>query len=242
MGGGKFLDQGNQVIFATMAPIEGHKLTDYGDIVGKEGWKEILDRFKGKKLVLDYIREDSPSLPVLRQWGEARQQWVAPGIDLPESFAAYLAGLERKDRHELKRKMNKEAGEITVQSGEVDIDELVRLVKLGSGEKRQFMGVEMERWFRQMTRVMRPYTKLFMLDNKAAYLGFEWGEELYLYNGGYDPQAGYAVGIATLGKIIEWAIGKKYKKVDYLRGDEPYKYDLGAKDLQLYQLTVLRHT
>ena len=61
---------------------------------------------------------------------------------------------------------------------------------------------------------------------------------MYLYNGGYDPNGGYAAGMAAHGKIIEWAIKNKYKKVDYLRGDERYKYDLGAKDQQLYQLTI----
>ena len=240
--GGKFVDQGEQVIFASMAKIEGHRLTDYGGIAAlgdeEKMWQKIIDRFAGKTLVLDYIREDSLSFQILKNLGSERKQWVAPYLDLPGSFDEYLDSLGRKNRHELRRKMKKTPGELRVEDGGRGADNLIRLMKLSSKEKNQFMTAGMENWFRKMMQVMNKYIKILAVEDKAAYLGFVWENESYLYNGGYDPNGGYAAGMAAHGKIIEWAIKNKYKKVDYLRGDERYKYDLGAKDQQLYQLTI----
>ena len=41
-----------------------------------------------------------------------------------------------------------------------------------------------------------------------------------------------------MGEEVRLAIQQGMSEVDFLRGDEKYKYDLGAKDRQLVHLTV----
>ena len=64
---------------------------------------------------------------------------------------------------------------------------------------------------------------------------------MLLYNSGYDPDySKLSVGLLLKALCLKEAIedGKEY--LDFLRGKEPYKYDLGAKDVQLYQVILRR--
>ena len=89
----------------------------------------------------------------------------------------------------------------------------------------------MEIFFRKIVKL----GKLFALGDMAMVLGFEWKNNWYLYNSGY---MGSGVGIALFGMIIEQAIKSKIERVDFLRGNERYKYDLGAVDKKLYNMEV----
>jgi CelD/BcsL family acetyltransferase involved in cellulose biosynthesis len=73
----------------------------------------------------------------------------------------------------------------------------------------------------------------------AGVITFESEIEVWLYNSGYDPQfASYSVGLLLKAHKIKKAIEAGKKKYDFLRGAERYKYDLGAKDLQLYRIEI----
>jgi CelD/BcsL family acetyltransferase involved in cellulose biosynthesis len=48
------------------------------------------------------------------------------------------------------------------------------------------------------------------------------------------------VGIVSKALCLQWAIENGKKGLDFLRGDEPYKYDLGAKDQDVLRLTLRR--
>jgi CelD/BcsL family acetyltransferase involved in cellulose biosynthesis len=62
-----------------------------------------------------------------------------------------------------------------------------------------------------------------------------------MYNSGYDPQfASFSVGIASKALVLRDAIESGHTVVDFLRGSEPYKYDLGAQDRTVYKLTLRR--
>ena len=39
---------------------------------------------------------------------------------------------------------------------------------------------------------------------------------------------------------LKWAIEHGKTGLDFLRGDEPYKYDLGATDQNIYRILVRR--
>ena len=63
--------------------------------------------------------------------------------------------------------------------------------------------------------------------------------EWWLYNSGYDPSYSfYSVGLLLKAQSIHWAIEQGKKKYDFLRGNERYKYDLGAKNLRLYRIEI----
>jgi CelD/BcsL family acetyltransferase involved in cellulose biosynthesis len=73
----------------------------------------------------------------------------------------------------------------------------------------------------------------------SSYLSFSYGNRLYLYNSGYSQQyAAYSAGVALLAYRIHKAILQGFRYFDFLRGDEPYKYDFGAKDTYIYRATL----
>jgi CelD/BcsL family acetyltransferase involved in cellulose biosynthesis len=60
-----------------------------------------------------------------------------------------------------------------------------------------------------------------------------------MYNSGYDPDySHYAVGLMSKTLLIKDAIEQGRTCVDFLRGDESYKYDLGGKNQQVYRIVL----
>jgi CelD/BcsL family acetyltransferase involved in cellulose biosynthesis len=77
--------------------------------------------------------------------------------------------------------------------------------------------------------------------NAAAVLCFDAGCTLYMYNSGYDPDySALSVGLLSKALVLRWAIENGKTHLDFLRGNEPYKYDLGARDQNIYRLVVSR--
>ncbi len=75
----------------------------------------------------------------------------------------------------------------------------------------------------------------------AGLLAFDAGDALLLYNSGYDPALAHAsVGIVSKALLLREAIAEGKRWFDFLRGAEPYKYDLGGKDYEVHTLTVRR--
>ena len=72
-------------------------------------------------------------------------------------------------------------------------------------------------------------------------VNFDYGSSYLLYNSGYDPAyARMSVGLLNKALTIQWAIASGKRVFDFLRGDERYKYELGAVDRWIYRLTVRR--
>src|SRR3990167_3205083 len=144
VGVGVFEERDKKIIFGAM-----HGLADFGDIVAQRGreqevWQQILKHlrmtYNVSSIMLDFVREESPSFEVLSKLGKIRLQEVAPQIDVPRSCENYLLSLGRKKRHELKRKMRQVKGEIMVieKISDKDADRFIELVKGSSEEKRRF--------------------------------------------------------------------------------------------------------
>jgi CelD/BcsL family acetyltransferase involved in cellulose biosynthesis len=181
---------------------------------------------------------------------------VAPRLDLPDSWDAYLATLGKKDRHELRRKIRKlyESGAgvtFDVLSTQADVvasmDEFLDLHTRSRADKTDFMTPEMEIFFRRMASAMAAegLVRLFMLrvngKPAASVLCFDAGSHLYLYNSGYDPEfSSLSVGLVSKALCLQWAIENGMTGLDFLRGDEPYKYDMGAKDQEIYRIRLSR--
>ena len=181
---------------------------------------------------------------------------VAPRLSLPDSWEGYLATLGKKDRHELRRKIRKlyESGadvtfDVLSTQGEVvgAMDEFLDLHTRSRADKTDFMTPEMETFFRRMASAMAAegLIRLFMLRvNRrpaACVLCFDAGSYLYLYNSGYDPEfSSLSVGLVSKALCVQWAIENGMTGLDFLRGDEPYKYDLGAKDQEIYRIRLSR--
>ncbi len=72
-------------------------------------------------------------------------------------------------------------------------------------------------------------------------MGFDYDGSHYLYNSAYDPQFGYlSVGLLCKVLCLKESIEKGKKKWNFLKGGEPYKYQLGGQEVPLYscQITV----
>jgi CelD/BcsL family acetyltransferase involved in cellulose biosynthesis len=75
----------------------------------------------------------------------------------------------------------------------------------------------------------------------ATTLSFDYDNSFSLYNSGYDPAySSLAVGLLHKALCIKHAIESGETRFDFLRGAEPYKYDLGGKDVPIYRFVVRR--
>lgn len=242
-----------------MSPVLDKELvSDYGDIVAKISfelpvWKEIITKLKAQnpklKIVIDFIREDSSSYSVLKELGgQEKQVDVSPYIVLPETWEAYIATLDRHNRHELKRKMRRlEEDEVTkscYSGDEKEIDEFFRLMALSNEQKRYFLSPTMKNFFNDIIKTFVKSGELEMCFLKkeeryiAAVMVFHCNNEDLLYNSGFDLQYSYlSPGLVLKAYMIRKAIETKKTRFDFLRGGERYKYDLGAKERKLYKFT-----
>ncbi|MEX0749943.1 MAG: GNAT family N-acetyltransferase [Dehalococcoidia bacterium] len=181
---------------------------------------------------------------------------LSPSVELAGDWDAYLGQLSKKDRHELRRKLRRlmSAGGVELQvvtapdEALEQLETLFRLMRISSHHKEEFLDRPgMMAFFRDMTRTMaeagmlRLYFLTFDGQPVASVLNFDVGGVLYMYNSGYDPEyAHYAVGLMSKALLVRDAIENGRSCVDFLRGDESYKYDLGGKDQQVYRLVLTR--
>jgi len=205
-----------------------------------------------KKIDLYNILEESPSLPVLketacsRSWGYHNQQLQpAPWVDLPTSWDAYLQGLENRYRREIERKIRRAENYFlpvswhTVKDPDLLDEELSAFLELMAyhPEKADFltdtMASQMKKAVHQAFK--QGWAQLAFLtvgDIKAAgYLNFDYRDRIWIYNSGLNPMfENLSPGWVLLAYLIQQAIQEGKDAVDFMRGDEPYKYHFGGTD------------
>ena len=222
-----------------------------------------LDREEWQTLQLFSLHELSPTLTYLpglaRERGyavELQQEDVSPGVALPDSWEDYLKSLSKKDRHELRRKFRRlysagEAFEFRKVSDPVeverDLEDFFSLMRNSREDKYHFLTRPREQFFRRIARetATMGVFRLFFLETQkervAAAMCFDYGTSRLLYNSGYNPSYGYySVGLLLKALAIKDAIEERLEYFDFLRGPEPYKYDLGGQNRVLYQMVVTR--
>lgn len=221
-----------------------------------------LQRRSWRRLLLWGIRADSPTLselpPLAERAGLAltvEPEAVCPRVMLPSSWEEYLLSLSKKDRHELRRKIRRlgETGTVTeylLSSPEeiaAALPDFLRLHRTSRQDKAEFMTARMEQFFRSMTAALsaEDRVRLYFLEldglRVATVLAFDAGDELWLYNSGFDPTYSSAsVGLASKALALRMAIAEGKRCYDFLRGSEPYKYDLGATDLMVFRCVLTR--
>jgi CelD/BcsL family acetyltransferase involved in cellulose biosynthesis len=227
----------------------------------------LLEHLAGdgiKTFELRGLRENAPTCQSVCECGEqcgfgvARdEEALSPGVCLPDSWEGYLNSLSKKDRHELRRKLRRleSAGgdvelKVVTEPDEASrmLDTLFHLMRISSHHKEEFLDRPgMEPFFRDETRTMasegmlRFYFLTFDGQAVASVLNFDVGGQLYMYNSGYDPAySHYAVGLMSKALLVRDAIENGRKCVDFLRGDESYKYDLGGKDRRVMRVVLTR--
>ena len=247
-----------------------YSICDYMDFVvtperSGEVFAALLDALLEEpwaELELRGLREDSTTLAELPGLAEAaglvvnrEQEAVAPRVRLVAGWDEYLASLSKKNRHELRRKLRRlqAAGNLELQvytsrdDVEAHLPRLLRFMVDSRADKAAFMSEQMGRFFHRMASTMAEEGLLRLyeleLDAKAvaSVLCFDFGGQLFLYNSGYDPDyASLAVGFISKALCLRDAIEAGRHCVDFMRGDEPYKYDMGGEDLTVYRLAIRR--
>ena len=177
-----------------------------------------------------------------------------PVIELPETWDGYLARLSGKDRHELRRKIRRaEAGQPRIEVARTPeamallMDSFVALHRQSKVGKARFMDEPMEAFFRAVGRALAEagLAALWMLwleDRPAAALFcLEQAGAVSLYNSGFDPEArAMSPGVVLIARTIEDAITRGFRRYDFLRGEEPYKYGFGAVPTEVLRVTLER--
>jgi len=186
----------------------------------------------------------------------AEPEYAAPYIPLPGDWEAYLATLDKKQRHEVRRKLRRAQEEAELRMSrqqdpaglEEAVATFVRLHRASHPEKEAFMTAEMEAFFHDVARVtlaagwLSLYT--LSLDGRpaASTWCFDYGNDLLVYNSGYDPawRPELSPGIVLMSLCIQDAIARGKARFDLMRGGETYKYRFGAADGAVYHLQVRR--
>lgn len=178
---------------------------------------------------------------------------VSPYLILPNTWDEYLSFLPKKKRHELRRKIRRLEQNVDFISGDYDsmehkdeiINEFFRLHKISSTEKNMFMNKNMEKFFKDLIlemleKKMLLYSYLKIEDKTVACsISFIYDNIRFLYNSGFDPSYNsFSSGLLNHAFAIKRSIENKIKIFDFMRGDERYKYDLGATDKLLYTFQI----
>jgi CelD/BcsL family acetyltransferase involved in cellulose biosynthesis len=211
-------------------------------------------------LHLHNLLEDSPSLAPMQaaaarlgwQFGVERLQHC-PYIPLPGDWETYLAGIDKKQRHEIRRKMRRaeESGQELrwylandPAALDAEAEEALRLMA-NDPEKAAFLSPLMRV---QMKSVIRAafeggWLQLAFLTidgQKAAfYLNFDYHNRVLVYNSGLDRAfLELSPGWVLLGYLLQWANENKRERFDFMRGNEDYKYRFGATDRYVVRLSL----
>lgn len=213
-------------------------------------------------LDLRSIIENSPSLDFLPQLGrdsgytvKVEEAEKTPFLRLPETWDTYVAGLRKKDRHELRRKLRRlnvhtEPIQYVVDTrqGILDnIEDFFHLMGESGSEKANFLTDANKEFFKDIARELsrRDQFKLFFMEIEgrkvAGCICFDYGDGYFLYNSGYLPEFSFlSIGLLNKAFTIEDAISKQKVEYNFLKGDERYKYHLGAQNKSVCDLMIER--
>lgn len=214
--------------------------------------------------VLDWynILDASPTLPALTAAaGAAGWSYTAaplqhcPYIPLPGDWETYLAGIDKKQRHEIRRKMRRlEEADVPSRwyfvadgaSLEAEIDAFLQLMAQDA-EKQAFLTEVMRSQMRAAVKAAYDAGWLQLafleIDGKraAGYLNFDYANHIWVYNSGMDfALREHSPGWVLLGNLLKWANENGRRAFDFMRGNEDYKYRFGGVDRFVMRASVRR--
>lgn len=173
----------------------------------------------------------------------------------------YLSALGKKARHEIRRKLRRaeSVGDLTFTALEPTpdvVDSFIDLHQQRWGADGLFPDTE---GGRRSRRFLRRLAELELAEGDGrqlqmgrvtvgdrvifATVGFDDGVTCYFYNAGMDPEAReLSPGVAGTAAYLRDRLAAGRQRFDFLRGDEPYKYEWGAVDEPIHRMLVTRIT
>lgn len=232
----------------------GHRdLVDYRSPIGPGGPAAVVEAVGDRALDLDSVPLDIADAigEAFRAAGrsvEVIEDDLTAVVDLPDSFEGWLDSLGKKERHETRRKRRRYedlVGPVVVREfrgpGE-RFDEFVDLHRTSAGDKGTFMTDPMAAYFADLLSVAGWSIRALVTPGgtmAAAGFGASDADGYYLYNSAFDASLGSASpGVVLVAALIEDAIDRGLAHFDFLKGDEAYKFRLGAAPRPLGRVVV----
>ena len=220
------------------------------------------DASEWQVLDLYNILEESPSLAIFKKISEkyslkflSERVQPSPYIELPDDFEVYLASLEKKYRHEFRRKLRNAAGffiPVTWYAVEdedqldEELDHFSEMMRQEK-EKNAFLTDEM---VLQMKVIAHAFYKMGILrlsflkvgkDYAGGYFNLVYKNRVWVYNSGMATKfANLSPGIVLTGFLLMDAIENGIEVFDMMRGDEEYKYHLGGVDRFVMRVQITK--
>lgn len=247
-------------------PIGCVDVTDYLDLiylpaVGPDFCAGLAAQLAAHRAEFDRINlcnlcEVSPTKAILPPALEAagfvvniKGQEVCPVITLPTTFEGYLEALDKKQRHESRRKLRRAEANEDDRVGwyivgpqhdlTAELERFLQLMAASHPDKAEFLqDAKNAAFFRAVMPQIAAcgWLQLSFLtvndEPAATYLNFDYGNRIQVYNSGLQPEkfAHLSPGIVLLLYNIRHAIEQGRKEFDFLRGNEEYKYRMGGRD------------
>ena len=250
------------------------EISDYLDLIVHEsdlprfvaGLFDFLDSSSSSEWsAIDWynIPDSSPTLAALkaesekRGWNHHEEVYrPTPRIPLNGSFEEYLSRIDKKQRHEIRRKMRRAAeSDLNVRFVMIDkdadidseIDTFFHLM-IQDPNKANFLTPLMRE---QMTATIRTafeqgYLWLAFLEvggaKVAASLNFDYKNKLWGYNSGVSREhRELSPGWVLLAHTIQWCCENGRYEFDFMRGDEDYKYRCGGVNRYVMRARAIRN-
>jgi predicted N-acyltransferase len=206
------------------------------------------------------LPDSSPTLAALKAESERRglthREEVyrpTPRIALTGSFEDYLARVEKKQRHEIKRKMRRAAEDgrelrfyvVEDESAlDAEIESFFHLM-IQDPNKALFLRGDMRSHMKSALHSAFDHGYLWLafltVDGvkAAAALNFDYKNKLWGYNSGVSREfMELSPGWVLLGHQLQWACEHGRAEFDFMRGDEEYKYRFGAVNQYVMRVVV----
>lgn len=233
--------------------IGDERVTDLNDVILNPHYSEKIIEFLADYIIkedlsidLYPLTEDSVLVRLLHGIiDEKKAEKIAPFpvLKLPASWNRYLTSLSSKKRHELRRKLSKVEDAKIKQIKASDIDKLFELMEYSSSEKKDFLIEDMKEFFRAFAIYLEGVGALRLRASfyKGEIIGvlfcFQMKDMVYAFNTGYNPDfSKLSPGFISFALDIRSAISEGLSYYNFLRGEERFKFDLGAQRIYTWRI------
>lgn len=179
----------------------------------------------------------------------------SPYLDIPASLEDYIASLDAKQAHELRRKMRRAARnpepitlELALEPAELDkaLSDFFGLMTQEE-DKVNFLTPVMHEQMDAIARAAFAGGWLHLAFIKAGdqriagYMNFDYDNRIWAYNAGFNnAYASLSPGWLIMAELVRWCAENGRAVFDFMRGGEEYKYRFGGKDRYVERLTITR--
>jgi CelD/BcsL family acetyltransferase involved in cellulose biosynthesis len=241
-------------------PAVAAALVDHlAETAGRQAWDVVdLRRLRCGDPAADALAAAFGPREMAEGWTlNVEREDVCPVVHLPagSTMDDYLATLGKKERHEIRRKVRRAeaVGELRLDGAADPVAELDAFVDLhqkkwgsaglfpdtpGGAQSRVFL----RRLF-ELGGSAGPRLTFLSVGGKriASGIHFETADGYLYYNAGVDPDAReLSPGVLMVYAYMERALAAGLRRVDFMRGNEPYKYEWGAQDEPIQRILVRR--